>query len=88
MGLDTARKRCRCKWDPEFGPEMTGSQAMLKNFAFPFSGKSWNSFSVGMTGSMTFAEPAGEAAASPSIDSPSCRRAVPFVPNNYSRSRH
>lgn len=47
------------QWDPEFGPEMTGSQATLKNFAFPFSGKSWNSFSVGMTGSMTFGEPAG-----------------------------
>ena len=47
------------QWDSEFGPEMTGSQATLKNFAFPFSGKSWNSFSVGMTGSMTFGEPAG-----------------------------
>ena len=37
---------------------MTGSQATLKNFEFPFSGKSWNTFSVGMTGSMTFGEPA------------------------------
>jgi hypothetical protein len=49
------------QWDSEFGPEMTGSQATLKNFSFPFSGKSWNSFSVGMTGSMTFGEPAGGA---------------------------
>src|SRR5580698_270412 len=45
------------QWDAEFGPEMTGSQATLKNFSFPFSGKSWNSFSVGVTGSMTFGEP-------------------------------
>jgi hypothetical protein len=49
------------QWDAEFGPEMTGSQATLKNFSFPFSGKSWNAFSVGMTGSMTFGEPAGGA---------------------------
>jgi hypothetical protein len=47
------------QWDSEFGPEMNGSQAALKNFSFPFSGKTWNSFSVGMTGSMTFGEPAG-----------------------------
>jgi hypothetical protein len=46
------------QWDSDFGPEMTGSQAALKNFSFPFSGKSWNSFSVGVTGSMTFGEPA------------------------------
>ena len=46
------------QWDPEFGPEMAGSQATLKNFAFPFSGKTWSSFSVGVTGSMAFAEPA------------------------------
>jgi hypothetical protein len=48
------------QWDSEFGSAMTGSQATLKNLAFPFSGKSWNSFSVGMTGSMTFGEPASE----------------------------
>jgi hypothetical protein len=47
------------QWDPEFGPELTGSQATLKGFAFPFSGKSWNAFSVGMTGSIAFGEPAG-----------------------------
>ncbi len=46
------------KWDPEFGSEMSGSQATLKNFAFPFSGKSWDSFSVGVTGSITFGAPA------------------------------
>ncbi len=46
-------------WDADFGPEMNGSQVALKNFSFPFSGKTWNAFSVGMTGSMTFGEPAG-----------------------------
>jgi hypothetical protein len=43
-------------WDPEFGAPMTGSQATLQGFAFPFSGKTWKSFSVGMTGSMTFGD--------------------------------
>jgi hypothetical protein len=46
------------KWDPEFGAEMAGSQAAMKSFAFPFSGKTWNSFSVGVTGSISFGEPA------------------------------
>ena len=45
------------KWDPEFGSEMSGSQATIKTFAFPFSGKAWNSFSVGVTGSIMFGEP-------------------------------
>src|SRR5581483_9390409 len=39
---------------------MTGAQAALKNFEFPFSGKSWSAFSVGTTGSMTFGEPSAE----------------------------
>jgi hypothetical protein len=47
------------QFDKEFGPEMSGGQVTLKNFAFPFSGKTWNAISVGMTGSMTFGEPAG-----------------------------
>ena len=47
------------QWDPDFGPEMQGSEATLKNFAFPFSGKSWRTFSVGVTGSMTFGDPPG-----------------------------
>ncbi len=45
------------KWDSDFGPEMTSSQVSLKNFAFPFSSKTWDSFSVGMTGSIAFGEP-------------------------------
>jgi hypothetical protein len=43
-------------WDPEFGAAMTGSEATLKGFAFPFSGKSWNALAVGMTGTVTFGE--------------------------------
>jgi hypothetical protein len=46
------------QWDSEFGDDMAGSEATLKNFAFPFSGKSWSTFSVGITGSITFGEPA------------------------------
>jgi len=46
------------QWDPEFGAEMSGSQAALKSFAFPFSGKTWNSLSVGVTGSIVFGETA------------------------------
>jgi hypothetical protein len=53
------------RWDSEFGPEMLGSEATLKSFVFPFSGKSWNTFSVGITGSMTFGEPARPAGARP-----------------------
>jgi len=49
------------KWDSDFGTELTASQATLKSFAFPFSGKNWNSFSVGTTGSIAFAEQAAGA---------------------------
>ena len=42
------------QWDAELGSPLTNSRATLAGFAFPFSGKSWNSFSVGVTGSMTF----------------------------------
>jgi hypothetical protein len=45
------------QWDSDFGPEMAGSQVKLENFSFPFSGKSWNTFGVGLTGSITFGEP-------------------------------
>ncbi len=43
-------------WDADFGATMTGSEATLKTFTFPFSGHRWSSFSVGMTGSMTFGD--------------------------------
>ncbi|HET7550098.1 MAG TPA: hypothetical protein VFK04_02335 [Gemmatimonadaceae bacterium] len=49
------------RWDAEFGAEMPGADATLKNFAFPFSGKSWRSISVGVTGSLTFGDPPGGA---------------------------
>jgi hypothetical protein len=54
-------ERLPLQWDAEFGPAMSGSEAGLKNFAFPFSGKTWSTFSVGVTGSMTFGEPTANA---------------------------
>ena len=42
------------QWDSEFGAEMSGPQLTLHNFSFPFSGKNWDSFSVGITGSISF----------------------------------
>jgi hypothetical protein len=45
------------QWDPAFGSAMSGNRAALKSFAFPFSGKTWNSFSVG-AGSIAFGETA------------------------------
>jgi hypothetical protein len=47
------------RWDPEFGGELSGPQATLQNFSFPFSGKSWDSFSVGITGSISFGDNQG-----------------------------
>jgi hypothetical protein len=46
------------KWDADFGQKMDNPQATLHNFSFPFSGKDWDSFSVGVTGSIRFGEPA------------------------------
>jgi hypothetical protein len=42
------------QWDPDFGSRISASQVTLHNFAFPFSGKSWDSFSVGSNGSIRF----------------------------------
>jgi len=42
------------RWDGNFGQQLTGHQVTLHNFSFPFSGKTWNSFSVGVTGSIRF----------------------------------
>lgn len=41
-------------WDSDYGPELSGAEANLHKFAFPFSGKSWKSFLVGTTGSISF----------------------------------
>lgn len=43
------------RWDGEFGQQLSGHQVALHNFSFPFSGKTWNSFSVGASGSIRFA---------------------------------
>lgn len=48
-------------WDNDFGAELKDPHATLSKFAFPFSGKSWNAFSVGVTGSITFGEPVATA---------------------------
>ena len=41
-------------WDSDYGPELTGAEASLHKFAFPFSGRLWKSFLVGTTGSIRF----------------------------------
>jgi hypothetical protein len=51
------------RWETDFGTALTGRQVRLQNFTFPFSSKTWNSFSVGVTGSIRFS-----AANSPSAD--------------------
>lgn len=48
-------------WDVDFGSPLTTSQVDLKNFAFPFSGKTWTSLSVGVTGSIVFGKPEHDA---------------------------
>lgn len=45
-------------WDSSFGAALSEPQVELKNFTFPFSGHEWKSFSVGVTGSIVFGEPA------------------------------
>src|SRR5213593_4968561 len=42
------------QWDSEFGNEMGEPQLTLHNFSFPYSRKSWDSFSVGLNGSISF----------------------------------
>jgi hypothetical protein len=49
------------QWDAEFGKELSDPQLTLHNFSFPFSGKSWDSFSVGVTGSISFGAAPGSA---------------------------
>jgi len=45
------------EWDAEFGQRITGPHVAVHNFSFPFSGKSWDAFTVGVTGSIRFGEP-------------------------------
>ncbi len=42
------------QWDADFGTELKQPQVALDTFAFPFSGKTWNSLFVGRTGVVTF----------------------------------
>jgi hypothetical protein len=44
------------RWDADFGAPLMSNRATLSGFAFPFAGKTWNSLSVGVTGSMTFGD--------------------------------
>jgi hypothetical protein len=44
-------------WDSDFGSQLTGAKVTLHQFAFPFSGKRWDSFLVGATGSISFGTP-------------------------------
>jgi hypothetical protein len=48
-------------WDADFGSPLTTAQVNLKNFAFPFSGETWNSFSIGVSGSIVFGGQAQDA---------------------------
>ena len=43
-------------WDSDFGAALSGPRVELKKFTFPFSGREWNAFSVGVTGSIVFGE--------------------------------
>jgi hypothetical protein len=45
------------QWDSEFGAELAGPQVHLKNFVFPFSGKTWDALSVGANGSIRLGAP-------------------------------
>src|ERR1700689_1172139 len=58
-------------WDADFGQPLRGHEVTLKNFAFPFSGENWKSFSGGVSGSIRFGEEssaAGEWGAPPRGD--------------------
>ena len=42
------------QWEADFGPEVASAEVTLHQFGFPFSGKRWNSFLLGTTGSIRF----------------------------------
>ena len=52
-------ERLPLRWDADYGAAMTGSEATLAHVGFPFSGHRWRSFSVGVTGSITFGDSLG-----------------------------
>ena len=45
------------QWDADFGQKIAEPRVALRNFSFPFSGKNWDAFTVGVTGSIRFGEP-------------------------------
>jgi len=47
------------EWEPDFGPEMQTPEVRLRGFQFPFSGRRWDRFSAGVTGSIRFGSAAG-----------------------------
>ncbi len=49
------------QWDADFGQQLSGPLVTLHNFQFPFSGKTWDSLSVGVTGSIRFGAESGGA---------------------------
>src|ERR1700733_482311 len=53
------------QWDSDFGPELAGTEVSLHQFTFPFSNKRWNSFLVGITGSIKFGTPEKDIAPDP-----------------------
>jgi hypothetical protein len=44
------------QWDSDFGPELTTTEVTLHQFKFSFSGKLWDTFGVGKTGSISFGQ--------------------------------
>lgn len=44
------------QWDSDFGPELSTNSVTLHHFSFPFSGKTWNSFQVGVPGWISLGE--------------------------------
>ena len=60
-------------WDEDFGQQLSRPQVTLHNFSFPFSGKTWSSFSVGVTGSIRFTS-GSEAPADDTNSGPGTRR--------------
>jgi hypothetical protein len=42
------------QWDAEFGRELSGPDVQLHGVTVPFSGRTWNTLSVGTTGSIAF----------------------------------
>ena len=45
------------QWDADFGQKITDPRVALHDFSFPFSGKNWDAFTVGVAGSIRFGEP-------------------------------